>query len=220
MMAKKYRAGQQLIRSPANRVGEGSSTIDTIVQTFVSTDGKSVTQLGVDLSKADVPDRRYAADTCAVAYVHQTVRIIFGQERFDAEGLRTAIVVKMTPRSVVQFLKMIDSTMSEAIVEGVRQEGMERQALASPKMEPSQATVVLAANLGTAALNSLESCIDFYEASPFAFGVALQQGSGARLAVEPVVRVDLTSGLLFSLLDELRRIKSDFAGIKFMEPRQ
>lgn len=194
--------------------------IDVIVQTFISTDGRSVTQLGVDLSKANVPDRRYAADTCAVAYVHQTVRIIFGQERFDTDGLRTAIVVKMAPRSVVQFLSMIDSTMPDKFVQGVLQEGMEKQSLISPRMEPSQATAVLAANLATAAVSGLESCIDFYEASPFAFGVALQQVKDARLAVEPVVRVDLSTGLLFSLLEELRSIRSSFEGIKVMEPKK
>jgi hypothetical protein len=216
-MAKKQYAPQPIVRSAGNRNGEGSAVLDAKLQTFVSTDGKSVTQLGVDLSKADVPDRRYAADTCAVSYSGQTVQVIFGQERFDGQGLRNAIVVKMSPRGVIQWIQMTDVTMPASFMETAAAEGVEKQVLASANREPTQATVVLAANLALCAIAGLEGCVDFYEASPFAFGHALQQGTSTRLAVDPVVRVDLTTGLLFALLEELKRLISKFP-VKFMEP--
>jgi hypothetical protein len=215
MMAKKHNV-QSLSRGPVNRPGEGSA-ISVSVQTFISTDGKSIAQLGVDLSQAVVPDRRYAADTCAVLYVNQTVRIIFGQERFSGDGLRSAVAVKMSPRAVAQLLVMIDASMPSTLVQAIRNEGVEVQKLASPTIEPTQATVVLAANLALPAISSMEGCIDFYQASPFALGVAMQSNA-AKLAVEAVVRVDLSAGLLLGLIEELRSVRTQFGSVHTWSP--
>lgn len=201
-----------------NRPGEGSSSINVSVQTFISTDGRSIAQLGVNLSQTVVPDRKYAADTCAVSYANQVVRIIFGQERFNDHGLRSAVVVKMSPRAVVQLLAMIDSSMPAGIVEALcSTEGVEVQKLASSTLEPAQATVVLAANLALPALSGMEACIDFYQASPFALGVAMQ--SADKLAVEAVVRVDLSTGLLLGLIQELKQVRTQFGSVQIWSPK-
>jgi hypothetical protein len=202
-----------------NRPGEGSAAINASFQTFISPDGRSVAQLGLDLSQAVVPDRKYAADTCSLLYSNQTVRIIFGQERFNGDGLRSAVVVKMSPRAVVQLLAMIDSTMPASFVEALLgTEGVEVQKLASSTMEPAQVTVVLAANLAMPAVSGMEACIDFYQASPFALGVTMQSHSD-KLAVEAVVRVDLSTGLLLGLLEELRRIRTQFGSVQMWSPK-
>lgn len=214
-MAKKQQV-QALTRGPANRPGEGSP-INVSVQTFVATDGRTIAQLGTDLSQAVVPDRRYAADTCAVTYVNQTVKIIFGQERLNGDGLRSALVVKMSPRAVAQLLAMIDASLTPAFVQATHDEGVEVQKLALPTIEPTQVTVVLAANLALPAISSMEGCIDFYHASPFAVGVAMQSKAG-KLAVEAVVRVDLSAGLLLGLIEELRRVRTQFGSVQIWSP--
>ena len=216
MMAKQ-RQLQALKGQPVNRPGEGTAAINVALKTFIATDGQSISQLGLDLSQAHVPDRRYAADTCAVTYSNQVVRLIFGQELFNGAGLRSAVAVKMTPRAVMQLLQMIDSSMSESFVQGLALEGVQTEALASPIVEPSQTTVVLAANLVLPAVSSLEACIDFYQASAFALGVAMRSSVG-KLAVDAVVRVDLSTGLFLALLEELRRISPQFANVKIWSP--
>ena len=205
---------------PGNRPGEGSTVIAAAIQTFVSTDGKSVSQLGMNLSHAEVPDRKYAADTCAVSYQHQSVRIIFGQERFDGTGLRSAVAVKMSPRAVVQLLASMDSSIPQTLMQAIKDEGIEVEKVTSAAMEPTQAVVVLAANLALAAASGGEGCIDFYQASPFALGVALHSASNstANVAIEPVARVDLNTGLLLGLVDELKRISTQFVNAQIWRP--
>lgn len=202
------------------RPGEGSAVINASIHTFVATDGKSISQLGVDLSRATVPDRKYAADTCAVSYAKQTVRIIFGQERFDTGELRSAVAVKMSPRGVVQFLASIETAMPEDVIKAISNDGVEAQNLVSADLEPKQIAVVLVANMAIAAASSSEACVDFYQASPFAMGVAMQSTSNstAPLAVEAVVRVDLSTGLLLGLIDELKRVRTQFENVQIWRP--
>jgi hypothetical protein len=51
------------------------------------------------------------------------------------------------------------------------------------------------------AMTGQDSCIDFYQASPFAMAVALR---AKKLQLDPVVRVEVRTPLLISLIAELR----------------
>jgi hypothetical protein len=52
-------------------------------------------------------------------------------------------------------------------------------------------------------MSNKEACLDFYQASPFAIGNVQKSH---RLALDPVVRVDLRSSLFLSMIAGLRNL--------------
>lgn len=57
------------------RPGEGVS-IDVSTSVIVGPNGQPGTAIAFDLSKAKVPDRRYAADVCSVARIRGAVKLV------------------------------------------------------------------------------------------------------------------------------------------------
>lgn len=199
---------------PRRRQGEGSTTIAVDVKTFMSTDGRTVTNLGANLAGASVPDRKYVADACAVSYQRDTVKIIFAQEKFDGKGLRSAIVIHMTPRAVVQMLGVFDGPLHQIFEENARSEGIAPEQISTFESEPQQ-VAALSANLAIGAAAGREACLDFYQASPFSFSIAAQS---RKLDLDGVVRVELSTALLLGLLGSLRELMSRFPDIKIWKP--
>lgn len=179
--------------------------IDVTTASVAGADGQLGVALGVDLSKAQVPDRRYAADVCSVARVRGTVKVMFGQERVDGSGWRTLLVIEMSEVAISQFLQSVDSMKNPTLEQIAAGSNFQPEELteASEPTQPNQA-VSLVANLVLTAFAGNEACIDFYHMSPFAVGVVAHTH---KLAVEPVVRVDLRSSLLFGLLASLRDLE-------------
>jgi len=196
-MSKHGRRSMTVTAGPKIRQGEGFA-IDVSVMGSGGELG-----VGIDLSKARVPDRRYAADVCALARVHGTVKMMFGQERVDGQGWRSLLVIEMSESSASQLVEsmseMKNPTLDE-IAQAASLNAEELSAKASEPGHPNQA-IALSANLALVAVSANEACIDFYHASPFAMGVARV---ARKLAVDPVVRVDLRSTLLLGLLISLR----------------
>ncbi|MHB8814464.1 MAG: hypothetical protein ACYDAE_14500 [Steroidobacteraceae bacterium] len=180
----------------------------------MSTDGRTITNIAANLAAASVPDRKYVADVCSISYQRETVKIIFAQERFDGKGLRSAIVIHMSPRAVVQMLDMFDGHLKEGFEENAKSEHVLPEAMSSFESEPPQ-VAALSANLAIAAATGREACMDFYQASPFAVGTAAQS---RKLAVDGVVRVELSTALLLGLVEDLRKLRSTFPDIKIWKP--
>jgi len=199
-MAKEARKQQPIPARLANRPGEGNVSLDIKVDTTVGIDGKTVTYMGVDLAKAPVPDRKFTADTCAVIDSAYTLKLVFGQERIDGKGLRSAIVVQMGRGSGGNFVRICDSMANPSIAEIAQLDGIPSEKLSPAGEEPPQA-LTLSANMPLAGISGQEACIDFYQASPFAMGIAVRSD---KLSLESVVRVDLRTSLFFGLLDDLR----------------
>lgn len=168
--------------------------------TGVSVDGQTVTSVGVDLSKAPVPDRKFAADTCTLIVRSYAVKLLFGQERIDGKGLRSAIVVQMSRVSGANLVRIIESMKAPSLQDVVNAEGIQSEPLSPLPDEPPQA-LTLSANMAIFAMTGQDSCIDFYQASPFAMAVALR---AKKLQLDPVVRVEVRTPLLISLIAELR----------------
>lgn len=157
--------------------------------------------IAVDLSKAKVPDRRYAADVCSIVRSHGTIKIMFGQDRVDGSGWRTLLVVGMSEVSVSRFVASL-LEMKPSIDEVGLASKIVAESLSTNVSEPSQPNQVasLVANLGLVAIADTEACIDFYHASAFALGAV----AGRKMEVEAVVRVDLRAPLLLGLFAALR----------------
>jgi hypothetical protein len=183
----------------SNRPNEGVS-VEVKLTTGVSVDGQTVTSVGVDLSKAPVPDRKFAADTCTLIVRSYAVKLLFGQERIDGKGLRSAIVVQMSRVSGANLVRIIESMKAPSLQDVVNAEGIQSEPLSPLPDEPPQA-LTLSANMAIFAMTGQDSCIDFYQASPFAMAVALR---AKKLQLDPVVRVEVRTPLLISLIAELR----------------
>jgi len=68
-------------------------------------------------------------------------------------------------------------------------------------------TVVVTASIVMAGYSGTNGCMDFYYASPFSMQ---QMAVFKKLAVEPVVRVNLPTGLVFAMLDGLKDAAKSF----------
>ena len=183
-----------------SRPGEGY-TIDVTATSVVAPNGYQAVTFSTDLSKAKVPDRRYAADVCAISRSQGFVKIMFGQERVDDDGWRTLLVIRMSDMAVERFLANTRTATNPTFDELAAAMNLAPQPL-SKAHEPSQPNqaAALVANLGLVAAASGEACIDFYHASAFAVAIVTSQ----KLSVDPVVRVDLSASLLLGLLNGLR----------------
>jgi hypothetical protein len=199
-MAKQGRS-KSAVAVPRPRPGEGVN-IDVSLLAVPGTDGKAKAIM-MDLSKAKVPDRRYAADVCAIRGIRGTVKIMFGQERVDGNGWRTLLVIEMSEMAVSRFLESCDEMKNPSYDEIVSHSRYKAEALSTNVSEPSQPNQAasLFANLGLVAISDNESCIDFYHASAFSLGAVPHTH---KMAVDPVVRIDLRSTLLFGLITGLR----------------
>lgn len=197
-----------------HRPGEGSSSIAVDVKTFMSTGGRTVTNLAANLAGAAVPDRKYVADACAISYQRETVKIIFAQEKFDGKGLRSAIVIHMSPRAVVQMLGMFDGPLQQVMEENAQLEGISTESMSDFGAEPQQ-VAALSANLAIAAAAGREACMDFYQASPFSVGTAAQS---KKLDLDGVVRVELSTALLLGVVKALRDLTNKFPDTKIWTP--
>jgi hypothetical protein len=142
------------------------------------------------------------------------VKVVFGQERIDGKGLRSAIVVQMSRNAAANFVRIADSITGPSFREVAQAVNIPEENLSAVGDEPPQA-LTLAANLTLSAITGHESCIDFYEASPFAMGIALRS---EKLSLEPVVRVDLRTSLFLGLLKDLRSQLTD--DVKALDTRE
>ncbi len=187
--------------SPLNREGEGV-LVEMQISPVMEVGGISVAQLRGDLSMLPVPDRHYTADICGVQYRRETVYVLFGQERFGKEpGLRNLVVVRMTPASVEAYLKSWDGTEgTRSFDKLVQATQVSAEELTDVDTEPKE-TVTLSANIVLSAASGRESCLDFYYASPFSKAAVSRTN---KLALDPVVRVDLRTGLLLGLYNHLK----------------
>jgi len=179
------RSGEGYLAKPVQNVGDGGAT------TF-----------GLSFAEIPVPPRRYAADVCNALIHRQQVLIIFGQDSVYGETLDSALQVRMTPSAVRAMLLSMEKMDGQSLEDVIRIEHIGKEALTVISSVPAQEAKVVA-NFAAIAMAGMETCIDFFHASPFAMHKMNQTG---QLYVEPIVRVDLQTGLFVSLLEKLTEL--------------
>lgn len=189
------------VKSLTPRPGDGV-VVDVVVNQFVAADGTTMANLGLNAAKIDVPDRRYTADTCAVSEHRGTVKLIFAQERIDGSAWRSLLVVHMSRDAVSRFLTTIKQIANPSLDEIASAAHIDAEPLATNFNEPSQA-IALSANVVLSAVSGSEACLDFYQASPFSMSAV---AASRKLALEPVVRVDLRTSLFLALIENFRSL--------------
>ena len=158
-------SSRQLVSLPNNRPGEGP-TVDLLFSRTAQVNGQTMQSLAIDMRSAPVPERKYLAETCDVRCRPGAVTILFGQERIGKGGLRSLLVIHMSPSGVTRFLASLlemDPTFEQMAVNA----GISAQPGIEISEEPTQ-TVALGASMIMSAMSNDEACLDFFRASPFA----------------------------------------------------
>jgi hypothetical protein len=125
--------------------------------------GGSTTQVAtLNLSGAQVPDRRYVADVCAVRSVGDGVKLVFGQTKLLSPDLQTALLVYFEQDSIRSMLKNVREMVSPNLREIATISRVAVGSLYNITSEPDQ-VVSLAANCAYIAASL--SCVPFLGAS-------------------------------------------------------
>jgi len=167
------------------------------------TSGTTSLELMLPLDEAPVPQRRYHADIAQVSLDNGSgVRLLFGQKRVGGKGLRSLIVVNMTPEGVRGFLHSCEE-FAPLLLKFLERNGIPTTPLFEVDDEPEQ-TVSLVVNLVAAAQAGREVVLDMYHMSAWSLREVRERGE---VAVDPVVRVDLSAALAAAVLVELHKVQ-------------
>lgn len=184
------------------RPGEGV-LVDMQMSSVTDVDGGGVAFMRGSFSNVPVPERRYSADICFVSYSDETVYVLFGQKRFDGEDLRNLLVVKMSPSAIRSYLDTLAPVENGQTISSLSETmGIYPEMLPKFQNEPKE-SITLTANIIMAAVSGREGCMDFYYASPFSKAAA---AANKKLAVDPVVRIDIRTGLLLGMNSAMEEI--------------
>lgn len=188
---------------PIVRPGDGAP-LPMRVSQAVSVNGRTITSMGVDMSTAPVPDRKYVADIYGIVQAASTTKLLFGQQRIGRQELRSLLVVHMSTKSIQQFLENLpDGSGGNARFEDVASEFQLTAELPAKIVDEPSQVVAFKASAIVAAMSGPDACLDFYQVSPSALIAARNADV---IAVDPVVRVDVPSAILLGLAKELLRI--------------
>lgn len=186
---------------PLQRPGEGA-LVDVIVTPLESVNGLGRASLQTNVMSLPVPNKRYSADAAFLGYSHGSAKLLFGQEKFGTDGeLRTLLIIKLGLSWIKAFVDGV-SRGEFPLKETVLASGVQLEPLPKFNVEPKD-TVSFDATMIVAGINGVDGCIDFYYSSPFALE---RTATSKKLAVDPVVRVNVRAGLLLGLVEELREL--------------
>jgi hypothetical protein len=180
------------------RVGDGVA-IEIVRKAAPRPDGTTALEIGLDLSDAPVPDRRYLADVASVKLVEDSLHLLFGQRTIGGKSLRSLVILVLTVEGVKNFLKTCTEFGPKLHTYLDRISAAKAQ-LSQIEEEPEQ-TVAMPVSIIAASHVERDACIDFYHASPSAIRSVLQHGDANVIGIDPVVRIQLSTRLLAAVVD-------------------
>ncbi len=183
------------VSTPKDRPGE--ITVPVSKKMSLSPDGTGQVTVEFNFDDVPIPDRRYVADTASILFDKTDVKLLFAQKKLVGDDLRSLVVITISPDPIRRFLETCTAFLPELCV-FIEKYKIERPSLLKLTKEPDQ-TVSMASNIMTAARAGREAALDFYHASAASMHALNTRG---RLAIEPVLRVDLSVGLLVKTLEE------------------
>jgi hypothetical protein len=189
---KKNELVQRLIRK-----GEGVH-IATLRTPVTSSAGVTKEAVSIDMSSAQVPDRRYPADAVRVEVGEDMVRIFFAQRKPVGDGLQSILLIRVAFLGARQFLRSMEPIVGQ-VKAYLAKFNIRVPSQLDIKEAPNQ-TVTLDANIVAAGFSAREGCLDFYYVSPYAI---LGMRGGGDMYADPVVRVFVTTSNLVAIYDTL-----------------
>lgn len=194
----------KLAASPStHQFGPFGETVVPVVKRIISRpDGTSMIEAQLNLRGVAVPERRYVADFAWVDRKNEAARLIFGQYNLTGSALRSLVCVTVFPEPFRQFLTSSKEFFA-SLSSFLSRNSIEPAQISPLKDEPTQ-TVALVSNLISASFSGRESVLDFYHVSPAAIMKLAERND---VVLDPVVRVDLATSLLGSLLGLFERVE-------------
>jgi hypothetical protein len=190
----------QVAQRVQHRPGEGH----VIDMTVVSADSDSM-MISLDMGALPVPERKYACDAVQVVGSRMGARLLLGQSKPVTRGLLSMLVLNISPEPAMQFVRSVDNGFLGSARNHLELHSAQ-EVTTSFADDPPQ-TVILTGSYVLAGFSGLTGCMDFYYASPF----SLQQMAALKkLALEPVVRVNLSTGLMVAMIDALSAAAAEF----------
>lgn len=168
-------------------------------------DGKSVLAVSLDLSSAPVPDRKYLADVASIISTSHSIKLLFAQNKLNGD-LRTLLVVDISSEVAQKYIKAVDEMPGTNFQQIAALNKQPIPELSIFTDEPEQ-TIAFKANALSGAVSGLDACLDFYYISPVAMRNFMQTD---KIDIDAVVRVDMHVNLFVSLINELRKIASNY----------
>ena len=199
-------ADKAVTRTPV-RTGEYGTTVPVLRRVVAHPGDSPLVELSIDLQNAPVPDRRYAADGVLVRRTEESIQVVFGQMQItDPKQLQSAVLLKLSFDATRSFLTTcVDFT--PRLRQFVKSNAVYKPGALQLSVEEPNHSVVMTASMVAAVFMAREACLDFYNASPFAYRAMGKNGT--HLAVDPVLRVELATGLLLSLMEQLEGLKAE-----------
>ena len=189
--------------------------LDAHTVPVTSVSGQSLASFQARVGNLPVPERHYSADVFYLSVRHETLFLLFGQQRVDGAALRNLLVVKMPPDAVNAYLSsltVVDDAKTGVVTAELLAERLNihiEDVPAELPQEPEE-TVEFNANLIVIAISGREGCLDFYYASPFSKAAMVKTN---KLAVDPVVRIAIPTAILVGmnrrLQTEISRMPDD-----------
>jgi hypothetical protein len=186
-----------------SRPGEGV-LVDLKV---VSVNGDTTTSV-FDLGSLPAPGRQFTADAAGVSMSPALISLLFAQSQPIGEGVLSLLVVQMSFESINQWLSQINSEFRKKIESLPTYAKLGKLTNFSQKAEQ---TVFLPASIAFIGYTGGFGAIDFYHSSPFAVG---QMALTHKIAVDPVARVHLPTGVLIAIIDRLEALAKSFPNLE------
>jgi transcriptional regulator with XRE-family HTH domain len=205
MAKQQQRSAGHLIQRIARR--ERTSPIPVTTQKVRLRDGTQGEVQTLSLSDADVPDRTYFGEVCSAKYDNEALSLAFAQSKLGQAQLRSLVIISMTPNAAAQFLRSLEEMRNPSLEDIAKLSNISPQPLSSfPTDEPEQ-TASLIANVVAVAISGRETCMDFYHANAFTH---LTVRETKQMFLEPVVRVNIRTQSMLSLVRRLQELRGDF----------
>jgi hypothetical protein len=145
------------------------------------------------------------SDLAGVVFANSTVKIVFAQQKLSGE-MRSMIIIHMSTHAARQFVASVTDPVPPGVDIRVLSSAIESEALMDASVEPEQ-TVAFSANMVAIAVVGVDSCLDFYQTSTFAMA---NIATSSKVPIDPVVRVDLRTALLVSVIKRIQDLESSF----------
>jgi hypothetical protein len=190
----------------------GAFLVPIIKRVVPSSGGTTDVELSLNLQEVPVPERRYVADIAWVVQRDETLRFMFAQANLTGVALRSLVVVTVFPETIRNLVKACEESPGEGAKGDLMpplfahltdfMKHAKPQPLRPFSDEPSQ-TVALTGNLISISLSGREAEVDFFHIAP---NVLRKVNHSNEVAVDPIVRIDLPTALLASVLNEVKAL--------------
>ena len=178
----------------------GISASGPIVARAIRTEtGHEITELQFDYSRAKVPDRFYYADYCHVQEGRAVFSLFFGKVITGTPKLRTKVEV-VFPREM--FVRQLWRSSRE-FHERIRPDAEKLKLPPLENIEDTDKIQTFSSNNVFMGKWGEESVMDFFYLSPRDLHFA-RMGKQGNVALEPVVRIVLSTPLLFEFLEKCK----------------